>query len=259
MTLVAITKSKAYGKIVACADTRISGGSKLTEAGSKLFPLSISIYNSKMSIIYRRAFGFAFAGSTLVAHSVFSFSSSALQGLRINKGGKVPSLEEIAKFVAVYAKEFIQEIGEVAPGQVNTEITIFGFCPVTERARLFKAAPEFQADHFDMQFGELDFQTDGICHLLGSKEAAADFVALAKGGREPAEAIQEIIRSEKFAGVGGSVQVLTVDGSGARHLPVLYRTEGGGAVLKLLGKRIEDYGNLGGCDFRNEAWGVLDE
>jgi len=258
MTLVVIHHSAIQKCLIAYADSRITDKGVITEAAGKLFTLPITIYNNNSRPIYRRTFGFAFAGSSLVAHSVFSFSVSALQTMRMDIGGKLPTLEDIAKFIALLAKEYIQEIGESRGISARAEISIFGHCPQSEKRRLFKAAPEFLPNQFNMTFGELDISTPGVAHFLGDTNAANAYIKLnAEGGRDPGETLQALIKMDEYPTIGGSVQVLKVDEKGARHLPTLHKGENG-AYLQLLGKKIEDFGPLGSCHFRNEAWGVLD-
>lgn len=259
MTLVIIQRTADQLGFTAFADSMFSTAhrSAITTGGPKLFTLPVAIYDSRSKPVYRRTFGFAFAGSALVANSVFAFCASALQTMRLDTGGKVPSLAEISRFVATIAKEYIEEVAITHGAGARAELAVFGFCPATDKLRLFLARPEFDP-HFEMSFGELDASQPGSLRFLGNTQAVDFFLQrISEGANSVALILQEAINSDELKDVGGSVQVLRVDKQGARNLPTLHRGHDG-AHLRLLGKPIEKLGPLGDCHFRNEAWGPLD-
>lgn len=258
MTLVVMHRSAEPEAIMMYADSRVSAEhSPLTDAAAKLFPLPVTVSNERQAV-FRSSFGFAFAGSTLAAHSIYAFAAAALQGLRVERGKQIPALEEVAIFVATYAKEYVVELGTRSGRLPQCEIAIGGYCPVSRKMRLFIARPQLSDAEVEMEFGELDITSHRHAYHLGSDQAWEAFRhATGSRGLEPAHALESIILDPQFLGVGGSVQVLRADKGGARNLPTLHRGPNG-ASLRLLGKPIEEFGSVGGCNFRHQAFGLFD-
>lgn len=252
MTIVIIKNSNDH--IQAYSDSKVTGQSKLTDAATKIFPLPVTIYNPLQKPVFRRSFGFAYAGSSLIAHSIFSFSAAALQTLRVDLGGKLPSLEDVARFVALITEEYVHEIGSNQNSNARVEVAVFGYCPQSERKRAFKISPKFLPNQVDLVFEEIDIRQPDAAYFLGDPDAVDALVKLQTTSKiAVGEALQQLIEAKQHPSIGGDVQVFRIDKKGARHLPTLHRGSSG-AHLRLLGKKIEELGPLGDCHFRNEAW-----
>jgi hypothetical protein len=102
MTLAAVWLH-APGRIHAIADTRISAGAGnvYTDHGPKILPLTVVCRKPGPSgfidqEVYRREFGFAFAGSTLTALSSHALANILCGNLGGAEGATPPTLDEIA-------------------------------------------------------------------------------------------------------------------------------------------------------------------
>ena len=255
MSLIVVVASDKPEEIEAYSDSRVSSGTPILDSVAKLLSLPVKIFDNSQNIVFSNSFGFAFAGSTLVALSVYSFTSATLQTLR-SDNGSLPTLEEIARHIAIITKKIAKELGEKQPNpkSVQTALFIFGYCPIQQKRKLFKIETQISDASFDVGFGELEISETGRVYSIGDKSAEEKLWKEAETN-SITEALKNVISSEEIKSVGGGIQAMVVSQLGAQILPTLHRTLHGTAIIKFLNHELDDI-NIGPCHLKNKAIGI---
>lgn len=220
MTLVAVWRHSP-GRIHAIADTRISSGpgSVYTDHGPKILPLAVvcrkpgpsGFIDSEM---YRREFGFAYAGSTLTAlssHALANILCSNLGGL---DGSPAPSLDETAYAVATISYQYSSEIGVTGgPGSLFSSI-LFGHCPRTQHPLAFEMRPQLGTNGLELKLDKhildeskvvvVGDQPQVLQNLI--KEIRSEATQEIVVADAPMIALKRLISEGQIGSVGGSVQ-----------------------------------------------------
>lgn len=111
MTIV-VASTEREGSIALMGDSRISGNAS-TESGAKIFALPIKVvvqHGKQFRTHYTSSYGFAFSGSTLSALNAHACAAACLENLLIKRGEELPSLRDVAEFVARVSAEYIKDI-----------------------------------------------------------------------------------------------------------------------------------------------------
>ena len=177
MTIVVswISKEREFPTLWVVTDSRLSrlgesGVMPLLDCGSKLFSIRIACLKLDENgffndVYYSTTIGMAFAGSSLYALNLYAFVSYTL-GRMGSIDNAIPSLEEISRHIhAVFdslKESYIQTNFQSTP----CEISIFGFCPVEKKHRLFHVKHAVNTRH--LVFNEFEFKDDNSMHLMGS-------------------------------------------------------------------------------------------
>lgn len=255
MTIVLVISSKNNDEINAYSDSRISDKNPLLDGVAKLLPLSVRVFDVNNKVIFSNSFGFAFAGSSLVAQTVYSFASASLQALRTDTGNEIPSLEEVSKFIAFVLKNTAKEMGsKVIPAtRVQTSLFIFGYCPVEKARKLFKAETQISPT-FEILFAELNVAEEATCHCIGDQIAIDMLIAKqsSTGTVDYPTELNNLIKSSDAPMVGGDLQAMIANELGASITPILHKTEGHPDKWNLLNQDFSDI-TVGPCHFKHKA------
>ena len=112
MTIIAICATKQPETILAFSDSRVSDNRPLLDSVAKLLPVPIQVFNNDLKVVATSAFGFAFAGSTLVAQAVYCFAIASLQSIRAAGKNTTPALFEIAEYIREITYRIGMEMGQ---------------------------------------------------------------------------------------------------------------------------------------------------
>ncbi len=256
MTLIVAFTENPEDSITILSDSRVSLEAPVLDSVAKLLPLTVKIVDNNQIELFNNTFGFAFAGSTLVAQSIYSFIATALQTLRSDEGKDFPSLEQISQFVSNMTEKIAKEYGRkiTNPSLVNTSIFLFGFCHISNARKLFEIKTNITTTNFNVDVVEHDVRNIGSFYLIGDKKAIEHMSFLQNSGQgyNLYTALHEIVNSESYPGVGGSIQLFKADKLGARAIPTLHMTKRNTASLKLLNHNLDGV-KVGSCHFLNKA------
>lgn len=192
-------------------------------------------------------FGFTYAGSSLLAFSVYAAVSSACQGLASTNPQSPPSLEDVGKFLVFAVTKFSNEIrsahnnqGSIGRGQ----IVIFGRCP---KKRTFLACAVVVQNNPQDNFLEI-IPMDGRIAYIGQ---SFELEKLVKIGMHPWDALVHVIEDANINSIGGRLQCCEVDTKGNVYLvPILTPFESKEihreASLSIGGFELEEHGGIGG-------------
>jgi hypothetical protein len=137
------------------ADTRISAEGmttatqRVTDHGSKLFPLGITVWEPSESSFFdvvklQSSIGYMYAGESGPALATYSLCSAVLQSLQVTSG-RIPSLGEIASFIAARAQHFMSDWAERWTNHWRFTTLIFGWCNVKRRFETYRLSAEVRS------------------------------------------------------------------------------------------------------------------
>jgi hypothetical protein len=228
VTLVAVWI--AEGSINAIADTRIirSAGNILTEHGPKILPLSVVCKQPGTAgwydkVVFAGSVGFAYSGSTLSALATHALADVFTSHLIGNPGAQLPSLHDIAIAVGKIAKQYMQDVGQLAGPDALFTATIFGHCPQLGQLRIFEIAPQLSSSAVQVTVTEFDTSDPDNVLIFGScpdllRQRIHDVRSAAEHqvvrDRAPMHALQSIIDDNSNESVGGSLQLAWVTSAG---------------------------------------------
>lgn len=218
MTCVAIWY-EAFDKILwAAGDTRTTNhlNVRLSDASPKIFPLTIKCLTPSSSGFFddvrlTRTLGFAFAGSTFPALQTYSALNAALQHMIGLPEFPLPSMADISMLAGRIGTRYLTET--LAP----FEMSVFGCCPATNTLQIFHL--EWNSTHLIFGLRFFSATTSATPLLLGShkseiSEAISEMDASTDYAlkRTPLKVINRIIKQERFADIGGRIQIGTTFG-----------------------------------------------
>jgi hypothetical protein len=228
VTLVAVWI--AEGSINAIADTRIirSAGNILTEHGPKILPLSVVCKQPGTAgwydkVMFAGSVGFAYSGSTLSALATHALADVFTSHLIGNPDAQLPSLHDIAIAAGKIARQYMQDVGQLAGPDALFTATIFGHCPQLERLRIFEIAPQLSSSAVQVTVTEFDTSDPDNVLIFGScpdllRQRIHDVRSAAEHqvvrDRAPMHALQSIIDDNSNESVGGSLQLAWVTSAG---------------------------------------------
>lgn len=264
VTLVSIWISSENGghRLWAASDSRLSDdAARLIDQGVKLFELPVICRapaddtGDFTEVYFVNTFGLACAGSSLIYQQVQA-NLIPLLGNLIGLRGSVPSLEDIANFVAAIARRYVEAVGVRFPeGALRVQLVVAGWCATTGSLRAFEMRPTLRDDHVSMDVLPIDlskpfFAGDRVedayrlCDDIMSGNAPG-----APTTRAPLSVLRRLIDDPGVPSIGGDVQIGFTVGPGFRRVQTL-RTipeEEPKAALWLNAIRTDELPTVGPC------------
>ncbi|MBK1989364.1 hypothetical protein A0J48_017795 [Sphaerospermopsis aphanizomenoides BCCUSP55] len=223
-----LNKERGVNQIWAVSDTRISkqnsylsgnNYSILLDSGAKLFPLYIKCRNISDfddRIYFDHSLGMAYSGSSLIGLNLYATLVYLLQNCASFNEGEVPSILDIANFVASLLKRMTTEVGIINPTGAICELAIFGFCHVSSEFKIIHLYPDTKNSTLDIVVKEENTSDDSNLLLLGDKREQIRQLIEKKRAEyvekdflwwhSPIEVIRNIVEEAKFDTIGGSIQ-----------------------------------------------------
>lgn len=226
MTLVATWvnfENERYPSLWSIADTKVANGLlTLTEEGAKVLELHVNCKqysgNDYGQVKYRTSLGFAYAGSTLVGLNTYAALNTILCNLGAGYENRMrPDYHSILGLAKNILKVYTTSIRSLG------EISIWGFCPKTNKAFIGSIKPIRLLDQIDYEISVKDIFSDDLeVMLLGSHtEKIKQFIdGKAQAHRDkrdhiywrlPITVLSEIIETNEYQEIGGNIQLTTID------------------------------------------------
>ena len=255
VTAVAIWFEPHDNVVWAVSDTRVSGkhGGALTEGAAKILPLSLRCFTAGDEGFFNRptlstSFGFAYAGSTLIATMTYAVTNNLLQTLFAFPSQPPPSLLDAAALVGRIAERYVREICD------DVEIGVFGWCPLQQHYRAALIHHDPRATPRQMIIVEQPLLQEKFTLVLGTDKALIQEVIGAvykefEGQilkRAPKHALQRIIESGTSPEIGGSLQLGVASAHGFTLKSYVTPNALGGIKFSFLGLDIDELGDVGG-------------
>lgn len=178
------------------ADTRVSGQTgTLTDSAPKIFVIPTVTKSLRDKLQAARAtYGFAYAGSSLVANCIHAVAVTCLGSLSAKGRARPPSVKAVAEFYSGLASRYSREIG------ATVDFFIIGFCARDAAFRAFRVVPESSAEGMNYSVLPLEMKPATYWSLDSGEQAFAEF-----GKAFPDEALSDRFRRFIEAGVRQSV------------------------------------------------------
>lgn len=265
MTFVLLDHQPKHGRWYAAADSRLTGeDGPILDSAPKLFSLPIKVYPTTdspafpLKPIFQHSFGIAYAGSSVSATSIYAFASTACQSLVLKEGGALPDLRDIADLIGRIAKHYIGEIWGRYHGsgeRGRAELFAFGYCRVKKKLMAFRITPVIDPQ-FAIEVVELAGGPNAKYWLGPTSVKTAFLEQMTKHadlpiGERPtlATLLEFLIQSNKHKEIGGTVQTMIAEQSGAWVLPSLQSPDQSirNAEATFLDVELKTIGPVGGC------------
>jgi hypothetical protein len=273
MTIVVswVSREREFSTLWVVADSRLSKSSPIEEikplldCGSKIFSLRVACVGPNAKgyflddVYFSTTIGMAFAGSSLIALNLYAFVSYTL-GSMASVDNVIPSIDEVANHVNAAFKSLLENFINTNFTSIPCEVSIFGYCPVMKKHRLFHIKHE--AKGYEVQFGEFELLDHNSIHMMGNhkdeirKKILADRRKLigSKYWRSPKATIEQVIEEQQYPDIGGQLQLGISYPAGFRLTPIYHRRQSFGdkCGASLLYQGVDLYSNLmlkniGGC------------
>jgi hypothetical protein len=246
------------------ADTRISAEGtttptqRVTDHGSKLFPLGITVWEPGPSGFFdvvklQSSIGYMYAGESGPALATYSLCSAVLQSLQVTSG-RVPSLGDIARFIAARAQHFMRDWAERWTTHWRFTALIFGWCNVNSRFETYKLSAEVR--NRIVVVSECVDTTAPIVIGSGAEKFSKELERLRHQGDEfgrkarlPLLAVERLVARGVQDDVGGDVQIARVTPIGLQILSRVHPEIPGQPKAKItfLGIDTSELGDVGPC------------
>lgn len=266
MTLTAtwIAGDPGSDQLWMASDSRISDAhGRLIDEGAKLYELPIvSRSPSAAGFFDEQTFGTTVgllcAGSTLIFQQVYSTLVPTLGNLIGTNS--IPTLEEVAQFVGRMTTLYTRSFGENRPRQARVSLVVGGRDPITGKLAAYELAPDLDSDGLiSFNARAVDFEGDqvlftGDLEAIGEATSRLEIIRAAPAPGRPYEraalnVIRELALDERYATVGGDVQIGCTTGSAFRRFATISPLSAGqpAAQMKLNDIDLEALGNVGPC------------
>ena len=216
MTLLAVWFAEE--RLWMASDSRLSdGGGRLIDEGVKLFELPLACRAPSESrffddVYFATRFGLGCAGSSLVYHQV-NATLLPLLGHLVGVRGRVPSIADIAGFIADVGTRYVRSLGARRPQDADrVAFLLAGWCPVAGRLMACEMSPRI-TDGVQFTVSEVDLSVPyfvgdccGRAREMYDEIAAADLPG-APRTRAPLNVIRQLIEDADVPSIGGDVQV----------------------------------------------------
>jgi hypothetical protein len=261
--------------MVVAADTRISdpsptgGALPYTDGGPKIFTVPVAVHNNVNGLSRKvtfPSFGFAYAGSSLIAQSVHALASTCLQNLSGELADQGPSLKDVADLYLRCATRYTKEMLGWKPSHYPAfEAFIFGRCPKLADYLVYHLRTTVDDGVVNLRHDGHYVEEGSALHIgYGVPEYRRIFDEYKARG-EPLSAFENfelVLTGRKVPSVGGSRQYASASRSGVELRPALIPVEGEGfsCRLEVLGVDLSDFGSVGNYEIGYEVIGPrLDE
>lgn len=266
MTLVVCWRDNE--SLILAADTKISGDSAVTytEGGPKLFLVPVIAHANRNGQIFKHnypSFGFAYAGSSLIAQSVHAMASTCLQNLSGDEIYVSPSIFDVADLFMKCAGQYIKEMMFWRPSTVPAfEAFIFGHCPEKRDYLIHHLKISLKGDELNVGH-EGHYVEQGSAFFIGS--GANEFVKVHEKYRDDAiplsvyENFELVLTGKKVPSVGGSRQFAIATSEGVELVPALIPVadEDHGCKIEILGCDVLNFGKVGNYSIGHKIFGRL--
>ena len=169
--------------------------------------------------------GFAFAGSTLLGHSIYALGSQLARAVYTHKTVGPHPLSAIAELFAFAYDAVMRDYNEKRVHHQSCEVSIFGYCPSTLAAEIYHIRAMYDGGNFNVQYGPL---LPGRYLILGERAKFRDHIRTYMDRRistsEPiiiSEPFSSYINDPNNRNVGGSIQYCNVTGLEIRIDPTI--------------------------------------
>ncbi|HEY6025777.1 MAG TPA: hypothetical protein VIV09_02660 [Pseudolabrys sp.] len=265
MTFVLLECHYREGRWFASADGRLTDADgPILERAPKLFSLPVRVFATPgqpeppKRILFQHSIGLAYAGSSLTAASIYAFASTACQSLMLKDGGEAPSLQMIAELVGRIAKHYIGEVWGrhyASSNRGKAELFVFGYCRKTKALQAFRITPVIETS-FRVDVAELEAKP-GAAYWLAPQAVKDAFIEETKkySSVDPKDRpamshlLESIVLSNRYPEVGGQVQSMLADKTGAWVLPILRSADRDitNAKASFLDIDVNEIGPVGDC------------
>ena len=216
MTLVLV--SSEGGRATCIADTRVSNtptSSALLDGAAKILAFTARVQFSKHQpkrehIAWEFDVGFAFAGSTLFANTVFAVGSAICRSLYTSTVKTKPALD----LVVTRLSETYEVVGRDLnsrriDGGSTCEIAVFGHCLATRKVRVFHIFGTIEENQYVVKTEEVEA---GRILILGNRRAfkvgleRERVKAHIRGYMVLSDIMEDLIEDAAFPDIGGNLQ-----------------------------------------------------
>lgn len=268
MTLVMIWKDRADERLWAVSDSRVSdpkhaGRVRLTDRGAKLLEARAVLHRARFPDpnipIKERTFGFAYAGSSLIALQAYAAVIPLWARLETPEANDLPSIRAFADHLAIFVREYALEVSSASSGAcgqlVQCECALFGF---DEQSRAFDGyvvSACLQGNVVSASLRQMTMSDPGTVQFMGNGKENASIelgklckeLATQELAREPLQYIRQFIANERRDDVGGGVQIGIATRHGfSIHFDVQPLSVGSGAATaKYRGFDVSKIGQVG--------------
>ena len=238
MTIVAIDINEANANCY--ADTKISpannSGGSLTNLSGKILAFSYvslcSIKKPRRKVTSRSSEAlFCYAGSTLVANSVFAIGANFCRNMYKNDKPTRASLLDVAEVFQYVFDQVMVEVNakRLIGDSLDCEFAIIGFCSVEKRSRAFHIRSVFSDKSWSSERFEianpgwllLGDKSGFYMHFRRHKAAAAAVQRLPN----ILDVLRDVIQDSGVPSVGGHLQWAECSKKGIEFGPVMSRTD----------------------------------
>ncbi|QUS57769.1 hypothetical protein [Pseudovibrio brasiliensis] len=267
MTLVALWNEN--GVVNCVADTRISDGmnpntgrsNTLIDSGGKLAVVPVSVKpatsNAKHTGRYYSC-GFAFAGSTILAHNAHFIASNCTQTMFSDDERALPSISHVGE---IYSKAGEYVAKDLNSRERRSQFTalIFGYCPVEKKQITCAITPSIEDGVFRMLSTKIVLESNQCIAIGSGKEKfekalqEANSIGITKG---PMAAFNQVVSDPTTADVGGFAQIMTASMDGVEICPVLYPNDDETVALTINGFDTSLIAPIEGIAFGKTAIGL---
>ena len=264
-SIVSWFNEESNGAVWTAGDSKVTDGgvnpSMLLDSGAKIFSIPLLCKGPGPSgffdqLILESKVGLAFAGSSLIGLNVHAALSTIFSNL--NYVQAVPSMDELAEYVRMIAKSYIDTLAVMRQEGALCEFLFVGYCHIANCYKICEIRPDFSSGTFELSLTIHDSNTSQPeeYYILGDKKAeirnAIDNYRLDKDSegilwrRAPKVVLQEIIQEERYQTIGGHLQLGICIGENFMPFSSLVGMQE--AYLSYLGFDVTgDAGRIGGC------------
>lgn len=246
------------------ADTRVTTQSGPLDDAAKIFALPVVCRSPGASgfpeeIYFNHAYGYCFAGDTLLGQNAYVALTPLLSNL-FSSAKYIPSLEDVARYTHSYLSHTFDACKVHRGKRSIFEVALFGYCHKTKCLSAYHFfIPESQQQvvkmtiksHKNMQKNEflyLGVEKSRIVSqiqttLNADSSPMAEFTAQCAGrplSRAPRYVIQDLIDNETIPSIGGDLQLGIADKFGFRAYPLCRPGTSGLAIIRYLGRELTD-------------------
>lgn len=264
MTLIVCWRSG--DKITIVADSRISGdGVAVTDSGAKLFliPVVVTPFDDDGQLPrLQTTYGFAFAGSTLIANNTHAIASNCTQSLTCPRETHLPDVRAIAGLYASVLAHCYGDVNSRRVGQIaEIQGLVFGYCPRLSEPAVFCLRTVVEETSFRVVVEAVDIiEPHAICIGSGAMMMNRLSELRARSGRprHHLENFMTVLEHGGNVGVGGYPQMAEAgpDGTVLRIIATPRDGNPDDVRHRVLGFDVTDIAPIDGLSIGHEVVGI---